>query len=142
MTRLHLCARFYPHTHAHTNPMQLKASRTWPAAPNKAPADLDCSVCRVTSICFPVTLRVFVRSGCARKGWQRLHECVRVHPACARASRRGSATSWNLLLGFESLRRKTAGLVSNSSVFGMQDRDWAGETSNSLIWKKKRKQRL
>lgn len=22
------------------------------------------------------------------KGWQRLHECVRVHPACARASRR------------------------------------------------------
>lgn len=50
----------------------------------------------------------------------------------------GSATSWTLLLGFESLRRETAGLVSNGSALGMQDREWAGETSNSLL-KKKRK---
>lgn len=45
----------------------------------------------------------------------------------------GSATSWTLLLGFESLRRETAGLVSNGSALGMQDREWAGETSNSLL---------
>lgn len=139
MTRLHLCAQWYPHTRAHTNPMQLKASRTWPAAPNKAPADLDCSVCRVTSICFPVTLRVFVRSSCARKGWQRLRECVRVHPACARASRRAVPLPGPSCLDL----KVSAGKLQVSSLTAPH---WECRTGNeqgklqTLYWKRKEKE--